>query len=84
MNGFDIKRAIGPLRLIFWGGIICVLDFKINGFDLLNDVAGTIMIAWGVFSLGGMSVHEHYSRVMLFVKIVAVLYVFQAVMGHFR
>lgn len=84
MNACDIKRAITPLRLIFWGGIICVLDFKFNGFDVLNDVAGTIMIAWGVFSLGGMSVHEHYSRTMLFVKIVAAVCVFEAVLGHFR
>jgi hypothetical protein len=84
MDGFDIKRAIDPLRLIFWGGIICVLDFKINGFDILNDVVGTIMIAWGVFRLGGMSVHEHYSRTMMFVKVVAAVCIFEAVSGHFR
>ena len=80
----EIKRAISPLRLIFWGGIICVLDFKFNGFDILNDVAGTIMIAWGVFKLSEFRIDERYRTVMLFVKIISILCIIQAIHAHFH
>ena len=69
----EIRRIISPLRFIFWGGIICVLDFSINQFDLLNDVIGTIMVTWGVFRISDIKVHDRYSTAMLFNKIVAVL-----------
>jgi hypothetical protein len=57
-----IRDAITPLRLIFWGGLICLLDIKFksirNGygfqFDLLNDVIGAVMIAMGVFRLAAI------------------------------
>jgi len=26
----DIRNAITPLRLVFWGGLICILDFNIS------------------------------------------------------
>jgi|JYMV01.1.fsa_nt_gi hypothetical protein len=69
----EIRRTISPLRFIFWGGIICVLEISINQFDLLNDVIGTIMVTWGVFRISGIKVHDRYSTAMLFNKIVAVL-----------
>lgn len=81
---YDIKRIVTALRLIFWGGIICVLDFKYNGFDIINDVIGAIMIAWGVFRLGNLDVHRHYRTAMLFVKIISILYIAEAVIAHFN
>jgi hypothetical protein len=80
----EIKRAIGPLRLIFWGGMICVLDFKFNGFDVINDVVGTIMIAWGVFKLSEFRIDERYRSAMLFVKIISILCIAQAIHAHFN
>ena len=79
----EIRRIITPLRLIFWGGLICVLDFKINEFDLLNDFVGMIMITWGVIEVSKVKVHDHYSMAMLFVKILAVLTSLQALQEHF-
>ena len=81
---YNIKRLVTALRLIFWGGIICVLDFKINGFDIINDVIGTIMIAWAVSRLSNLNVHSHYRTAMLFVKIISILCIAEAVIAHFH
>jgi hypothetical protein len=32
---------------IFWGLILVILDFKINGFDLLPDVIGYVLVGIG-------------------------------------
>jgi hypothetical protein len=84
LSSHDIRRTITPLRMIFWGGLICVFDFNINHFDLFNDLVGTLMIAWGVFKLGGLEIHEFYSKAMLFVKIVVVLSCLAALLEQFR
>ena len=83
ITGQEIRRIITPLRLIFWGGLICVFDFKINEFDLLNDFVGMIMITWGVIQVSKVNVHDRYSMAMLFVKIVAVLTSLEALQEHF-
>ena len=69
----DVRSAITPLRLVFWGGLICVFDFSINGFDLVNDVVGALMIAIGVYRLADIQVHDRYAAVMQFVRVVAIL-----------
>ena len=79
-----IRSLVGPLRLIFWGGILCVLDFKFNGFDVLNDVLGASLIAWGVLRLGSSQIHERYRIAMLFVQVMALLYVVQTVNAYVR
>lgn len=50
-----ISKAVTPLRMIFWGALLCILDFSFssyssrNGgpasgfqFDILNDLLGMI------------------------------------------
>jgi hypothetical protein len=69
----DIRRAIGPLRLVFWGGLIWLIDIKINGFDLLNDLLGAILLAIGVAKLARFQISDRYLRIMWGVKLVAVL-----------
>jgi hypothetical protein len=69
---------------VFWGAIICVFDIRLNGFDVINDVIGAVLIAWGVFRLGGFPVDNRYRRAMLFVKIVSILCIGEAVNAHFR
>ena len=72
MNVDSVQRAIIALRLIFWGGLLCIFDVTIghtvNGrgfkFDFLNDALGAIMIAVGVFQLGAIQVHNRYGTVM--------------------
>jgi hypothetical protein len=27
LSADDVRRAVKPLRLIFWGGLLCVFDF---------------------------------------------------------
>lgn len=81
--GDDIRVAISPLRLIFWGGLICVFDIKFNQFDALDDLVGMIMLTWGVFKLSHITVHGRYAMAMRYTKGVAMLSCFKALHGHF-
>jgi len=91
MNHQSVQRAITPLRLIFWGGLICVIDLKFsettNGvgiqLDLLDDALGAVLIAVGVFKLSAIVVNHRYATVMLFVQVVSILFVVDAVFDHF-
>ena len=91
MDQYTVKEAITPLRLIFWGGLLCLFDITLsettNGqgmkFDILNDVVGTLVIAVGVFRLKALPVNDRYDEVMRFVKAVSVLAVFDAIRDHF-
>lgn len=80
----DTKKAITPLRLVFWGGVVCVFDVRFNRFDILNDVVGAILIACGVFGLGDLRIHRRYRDALLFVKIISVLAVAEAINSHVR
>jgi hypothetical protein len=67
------KRVIAPCRLIFWGIIICIIDFRLNGFDIINDFVGMIMILWGVVSLSRVPISAQYQRWMAFPVILVIL-----------
>ena len=74
MTHSEIHRAVGPLRLVFWGALLCVLDFNINGFDVLNDTIGTLLIAFGLWGLSELPVEEpSYRPKMQFMQVVAIL-----------
>ncbi|GAG16080.1 unnamed protein product [marine sediment metagenome] len=91
----DILGAVRPLRLVFWGGLLCALDAPIawvsDGWgwrlDVLNDALGMVLIAVGVTRLGRIAVDEpwrdRYGSAMRVVKLVALLGVAEAVLGHF-
>jgi hypothetical protein len=79
----DLFRTLTPLRQIFWGGVLCVLDFRINGFDILNDVLGMLLIAAGVFRLAAIPVSRSYARGMGFLKVVVVLSTFRTLINQF-
>lgn len=87
----DVRKAVKPLRLIFWGGLLCIFDFTFGqttngrGFrcDILNDAVGAFLIAWGVFALAEIRVDERYRQAMTFVKIMSVLAVLNAIRAHF-
>lgn len=91
LNRAQIEATITPLRLIFWGGLLCVIDITFsettNGrgwtFDILNDFLGTILITFGVFRLLSVEVHDAYRKVMIFVAVVAFLSCFDALHAHF-
>ncbi len=85
-----ITEAITPLRMIFWGGLICLFDLSVtqksNGtgfkFDILNDVVGAVLISVGVFRLSSLSVHANYETAMSFVKVIAVLSILDSIRDH--
>jgi len=91
-----LKNLITPLRLIFWGGLLCVLDFSISnshsvngqlvsGFriDLLSDFVGMLMITYGVWRLRLHRIDDSYRSAMWFVQVCAVLLCIEAFMDHF-
>jgi hypothetical protein len=95
----SIKRAIIPLRMIFWGGLLCIFDFTLYQtttynyvhisytegfkFDILSDALGAFLIAVAVFRLATIPVHDRYAKVMKLLKIVSVLAVLDAIRDHF-
>ena len=86
----DIRAAVTPLRLVFWGGLLWILDLKFwqttNGegfvFDVLNDTLATILITVGVFRLARFDTERRYASIMRFVKVVAVLSIVQTAQAH--
>jgi hypothetical protein len=90
LNPPTLPPITAPLRGIFWGGLLCVLDFHIsstsNGegwrFDFLNDFVGMLTITWAVFRLSRIEVEPRYAIAMGFLKIVAVLGCVKALHGH--
>jgi hypothetical protein len=87
----SVRRAITPLRMIFWGGLLCIFDITFTqttngrGFkcDILDDTLGAILITVGVFKLSAIAVHGRYSTVMRFVQVVSVLAVLNTICAHF-
>ena len=87
----EIRSTITPLRAIFWGGLLCLIDIYykqlLNGegwrFDILSDVVGALMIVWGVYRLSLVRVSGSYLTAVMFVLTIAGLAVVDAVHGHF-
>ena len=86
----DVRAAVTPLRLVFWGGMLCVFDLTfsstVNGqgfrFDLLNDALGMILITVGVSRLSAVRVSDRYRAAMVFVVVVSVLATLEAFFDH--
>ncbi len=89
-----INQAVTPLRMIFWGALLCVLDLTFsvtsNGpaetgfrFDILNDFVGMILILVGVVRLARFDLDASYRAAMRFILVCAVLNAVEAFMGHF-
>lgn len=72
-----VRRTIGPLRAVFWGAFLCVVDVTVrsggSNFDLLNDVLGKILITLGVFRLWTIPVTRSYGKGMGLVVLVSVV-----------
>ncbi len=55
----NLKRLAAPLRLLFWGGLFIVVDFRLGlrvgnqaaGFDVLPDPIGLALVVLGVWRL---------------------------------
>ena len=76
-----IKWTINPLRLIFWGGLLCVFAFSLTtrtgdgtqySFDLLNNAVGMLLITVGLLRLGAIPLGGSYPSLIRFLQIVAV------------
>lgn len=67
---------------IFWGLLLVILDFSINGFDLLLDGVGYLIVAAGCHGLASVSLGFVTARALCFVLVVLWLIGF-AVRGDF-
>ncbi len=91
MNPAVVEQAITQLRMISWGGLLLILDIDLTldvdgqelKIDMLNDVLGAILVAWGVFRLREAPVHHRYRAVMNFVAVAAALSVLDAIRAVF-
>src|SRR5688572_16888959 len=85
-----VSDMIRPLRFIFWGALLCLVDFHfsnlVNGeglrFDLFNDFIGMLLITIGVFRLSRRAPTRSTVRAMAFIKPVAVIATIKALIDH--
>lgn len=85
-----LPPLLGPLRAIFWGAMLCLIDFTISEtaggegwrFDFFNDFVGMLTITWAVFRLSAIGVDARYALALGFVKFVAVADCLVALQGH--
>ena len=86
-------KAVWPLRLIFFGALLCIFDYLPAGLrgpryqvDVLNDALGMFLIAVAAGRLARIPVHppwnDHHGSAMRFVKYVALIGIAEAVVGH--
>jgi len=86
----DAWTARSALDKIFWGTLICVLDFyfsqTVNGsgfrFDVISDVVGAALIAWGLAQLRPLVADSVYAGIMSFCQIIAIVAVLEALVNH--
>jgi len=82
-----LRRAITPLRLVFWGGMLLVSDVTVSSdgfkFDVLDDTVGAILITIGVYRLAAIPVSPRYDRMLAFVRVVCILAIFDTALDHF-
>ncbi|MCE5279179.1 MAG: hypothetical protein ABFD92_08805 [Planctomycetaceae bacterium] len=87
-----IAAAVTPLRLIFWGGLLVILDFKLfwatgadrtSSCDILNDTLGAILILVGLCRLLAIPAGGSYRRGMWFVLVACVLEIAKTVCNVF-
>ena len=89
------SAVISALRLIFWGGLLCIIDLHFsqttsrNGvesgfrFDLLNDVFGMILIGLGIRTLSRLDVNRSYAKEMGFIFMACIVGGIVAIDSHF-
>lgn len=69
------QEMFSRFGLIFWGLLLVLLDFKINGFDILPDLIGYILVAIGCAGLSEVSrrfsTASHLSWTMLALTLIA-------------
>jgi hypothetical protein len=83
----DIRKAVQPLRAIFWGSLVVIFDLGIRlgnlKLDLLNDVVGMLLIGFGILELGKFVVSNIYTQILIFTKYVAIAATIDAFLHHF-
>lgn len=89
VGGGDPRRAVTPLRMIFWGGLICLIDINVTlnrsfKVDLLDDFVGMLLITVGVFRLTALDEEPKYRASMNLVKIISVISTLKALIKHWN
>src|SRR5688572_6553017 len=85
-----LLRTRTPLRLIFWGGLLLVLDFHFStvqgnrGFrlDLLNDLMGAILILVGIVKIVMLRLDRQWHGPLVAVAVVSVVSCGWALLNH--
>jgi hypothetical protein len=91
MDRNTAEVAYQALGRIFWGVLICVLDFNLSTttnregfkFDVISDVIGAILIVRGLGQLQPLVFDRQYAGILSFCYIVAMVEVLEAIVDHF-
>ena len=58
-------------RNFYFGFLFVMIDFRLNGFDILPDIIGYIFFVVGLSSL--LNINEHFSKARIYHIIMLVL-----------
>jgi hypothetical protein len=86
----DVFHAARPLRWIFWGVLLVLLDFSFSmtmngeGFriDILDDTLGMLLITAAVARLRAIRVDSSYATRMTFILGISILAVLESILDH--
>jgi len=86
-----LSKFITPLRLIFWGGLLCLFDFKFSqvsgreGFqvDVLSDLVGMILVVVGLSKIAMLPLPGRVAVGMKFLVGVGIVSALAAALDHF-
>ncbi len=71
----DVARALErSAKLVFAGSLVIVLDFQINGFDLINDAVGVGLVVAGLWRLHPTDVAARWTPLALVAGVVCLLF----------
>jgi hypothetical protein len=83
----DLKRAVLPLRFVFWGAVVNIVDItlrsEIGPIDLISDAAGMALVLAGTAKLARLRVDETYRKGTLFAAVVAALSLIRELVAYF-
>jgi len=70
----DSSKIITPLRLIFWGSLICAIQNNFGEYNFIPAFIGLAMVSRGVFSLSRIPVSKPYRILMRVVVFFSILF----------
>ena len=69
-----LAGAVDPLRSVYWGALVVLVDITFFGFDVLVDFIGWLIVLGGAIGLFRLPMGWRFRQRMLFTALVSILF----------